>query len=157
LVVWSRELPEGLKSKRKSPLSTDRTLLDVELAAPLWVQLQRVSPELSYHHFAAAFYQPFIYFAPHSLSTTPLADALAITALNHCAAITSITHQVLTKHDTLAGWYDAYHVLWNAASMMQGYAIAYPVCPTTPGNQSTSLSKRPISSEKIFLWQLMLQ
>jgi hypothetical protein len=108
LETWAVELPEGLKTKRKGsgpPLSTDWTSLDIETGAPLWVQLQRVAP---------------------------LADGLAIMSLNHSLTITNISHQFLTKHDTLAGWYDAYHVLWNAALTIQGYAIAYPVCPPTP-------------------------
>lgn len=135
LLVWVKDLPEGLKNKRKdsgSPLSTDRTSLDVEVGAPCWVQLQRVSLELSYHSFAAAFYRPFIYFTPHSLSTTPLADGLGCMASSHSTMITTIIHQLLNGHDTLAGWYDAYHALWNAALTMQGFAIAYPVCPPAP-------------------------
>jgi hypothetical protein len=74
LQVWAKDIPKGLKIKRKEsglPLSTDRTPLDIDDTDPYWIQLQRASLELSYHNTSVAFYRLFICFRPHHSSTTP--------------------------------------------------------------------------------------
>jgi hypothetical protein len=133
LLTWMDQVPDGLKLKRKdgNSFSNDRTTVDVG-GAPIWLQLQRISLELSYHTYISNFQRRFIYFIPHSMSTTPGADAHANAAVSHAITITSIIHQFLTKHDTIAEWYDFYNMQLNAALTMLAYTIAYPTCTLTP-------------------------
>lgn len=136
LSIWIDQVPDGLKVKRKdgTSFSNDRTTVDVG-GAPIWLQLQRISLELSYHTYVSNFQRRFIYFIPHSMSTTPGADAHANTAVRHAITITSIIHQFLTKHDIIAEWYDFYNMQFNAALTMLAYTIAYPTCVPTPSTR----------------------
>ncbi|KAI9680438.1 MAG: hypothetical protein M1822_007196 [Bathelium mastoideum] len=63
---------------------------------------------------------------------TPLSDSHGVTCLNHAIAITSITHQVLSETDILAGWQLVFQFQWNANLVMLGFIIANPVCPASP-------------------------
>jgi len=140
LHVWLSELPAGLKSLRRDsgvPLSTDKTTIDIDASAPSWLQLQRIIIELLYHSIQVILCRPFIYFTPHSKSTTSFADTLACTALNHSMTITNINHSVLIQSDVLNGWYDAYHIQWSASLTMIAFIFAYPVCTSTPSARKT--------------------
>lgn len=135
LQIWVQNVPDALKTKRKGdgePFSTDRSALDVELFAPLWLQRQRLLLELLYHNLAMNLYRPFICFSPASSSCTPLAEGNAISCVNHAMAITHIMHQMLTETDILSGWHEAYQWQWNATLSMIGFILAYPVTPSTP-------------------------
>jgi hypothetical protein len=135
LQIWLHNVPDALKTKRKGggdPFSTDRSALDVELFAPLWLQRQRLLLELLYHNLAMNLYRPFICFTPTSSSCTPLAEGNAISCVNHAIAITHIMHQMLMETDILSGWHEAYQWQWNATLSMIGFILAYPVTPSTP-------------------------
>jgi hypothetical protein len=70
---WTNSVPDGLKTRRKNsgiPLSADRTSIDNDANAPLWLQLQRLSLELLYHNLLSTLYRQFIYFTPHPTTTT---------------------------------------------------------------------------------------
>ncbi|KAL9106742.1 MAG: hypothetical protein Q9187_008522 [Circinaria calcarea] len=135
LQIWLHNVPNALKTRRKGagePFSTDRSALDVEVFAPLWLQRQRLLLELLYHNLAMNLYRPFICFAPKSTSCTPLAEGHAISCVNHAMAITHILHQILVETDILSGWHEAYQWQWNATLSMIGFILAYPVTPSTP-------------------------
>ncbi|KAI9745044.1 MAG: hypothetical protein M1818_001322 [Claussenomyces sp. TS43310] len=135
LQMWLHSVPDALKTKRKNagePFSTDRSALEVELFAPLWLQRQRLLLELLYHNLAMNLYRPFICFSPASSSSTPLAEGHAVSCVNHAIAITHIMHQMLTETDILSGWHEAFQWQWNATLSMIGFILAYPVTPSTP-------------------------
>lgn len=133
--TWVQNVPDALKTGRKGggePFSTDRSPLEIDPFAPLWLQRQRLLIELLYHHSVMTIYRPFICFSPAPSSCTPLADGNAISCLNHAMASTNIIHQVLTATDILNGWHEAYQFQWDATLSMLGFIFAYPVCPPTP-------------------------
>lgn len=133
--TWARNVPDMLKTARKGdgePFSTDRSALEIDPFAPLWLQRQRLLLELLYHNLVMILYRPFICFSPVSSSGTPQADGHAISCLNHAIAITNITNQTLEETDILNGWHEAYQFQWDAAVSMIGFCFAYPVCPFTP-------------------------
>ena len=136
LQTWLTELPDALKTQRKgngTPLSTDRSDVDVEPFAPLWLQRQRLLLELRYHTLSMNLYRSFIDFAPPSSSRPqPLAEANSISCLNHAMALTQLIRQVLTEMDILAGWYEAFRWQWNAVLSTLGFMLAHPVHPCTP-------------------------
>ena len=135
LQAWLNDVPDALKTKRKcagEPFSTDRSALDVELFAPLWLQRQRLLLELLYHNLAMNLYRPFICFSLTSSSCTPLTEGNAISCVNHALAITHIMYQMLTETDILSGWHEAFQWQWNASLSMIGFILAYPVTPSTP-------------------------
>ncbi len=135
LQMWLHNAPDALKTKRKGggeSFSTDRSAVDVELYAPLWLQRQRLLLELLYHNLAMNLYRPFISFCRTSTSCTPLAEGNAVSCVNHAITITQIMHQILTETDILSGWHEAYQWQWNATLSMIGFILAYPVTPSTP-------------------------
>ena len=136
LQSWSAELPDALKTPRKgngTPLSTDRSALDVQTFAPLWLQRQRLLLELRYHTLVMSLYQPFISFVrPFSSRPRPLTEANSICCLNHAMTLTHMTRQVLAETDILGGWHEAFRWQWNAALSTIGIVLAYPVHPCTP-------------------------
>lgn len=135
LQIWLRNVPDALKTKRKGagePFSTDRSALDVELFAPLWLQRQRLLLELLYHNLTMNLYRPFICFSSTSSSCTQLIEGNAISCVNQAIAITHIMHQMLTETDILSGWHEAFQWQWNATLSMIGFILAYPVHPSTP-------------------------
>ena len=136
LQIWRDELPDALKTPRKgngTPLSTDRSALDVEPFAPLWLQRQRLLLELRYHTLAMSLYMPFISFVrPFSSRPRPLAEANSVSCLNHAMALTHMTRQVLAETDVLGGWHEAFRWQWNAALSTLGFVLACPVHPCTP-------------------------
>lgn len=135
LQIWSHNVPDGLKTKRKGagdPFSTDRSALDLEVFASLWLQRQRLLLELLYHNLSMNLLRPFICFTPMPDSYVPLAEGHAVSCVNHAIAITQITHQILTSTDILNGWHEAFQWQWNAALSMIGFILAYPISPSTP-------------------------
>jgi hypothetical protein len=135
LRTWVQEVPDSLKTTRKhsgQPFSTDRSPLDVDLFAPLWLQRQRLVLGLLYHNLALNLYRPFICFSPATNSCIPLAEGHAISCVNHAMALTNIMHQVLTGTDILSGWHEPYLWQWNATISLIGFILAYPVAPSTP-------------------------
>ncbi|KAI4132888.1 MAG: hypothetical protein LQ347_002397 [Umbilicaria vellea] len=136
LQTWLNELPDNLKTQRKgngTPLSTDRSAVDVEPFAPLWLRRQRLLLELRYHTLAMNLYRPFINFAPPSSSLPqPLAEANSISCLNHAMSLTQLIRQVLAEMDILTGWHEAFQWQWNAALSTLGFVLAHPVHPCTP-------------------------
>ena len=135
LQTWLDDVPDALKTKRKGagePFSTDRSALEIELFAPLWLQRQRLLLELLYHNLAMNLYRPFISFSPESSSCTPLAEKNAISCVNHAIALTHIMHQMLTETDIMSGWHEAFQWQWNATLSLIGFILAYPVTSSTP-------------------------
>lgn len=134
LQTWLHELPDALKTKRKGsgePFSTDRSRLDVELFAPMWLQRQRLLLELLFHNLAMNLYRPFISFSMTSSSSTMIAEGHATSCVNHAIAITHIMHQILTETDMLSGWHESFQWQWNATLSMIGFLLAYPLTPTS--------------------------
>jgi hypothetical protein len=135
LRTWVQEVPDSLKTTRKHSgqrFSTDRSPLDVDLFAPLWLQRQRLVLELLYHNLALNLYRPFICFSPATNSCAPVAEGHAISCVNHAMALTHIMHQVLTESDILSGWHEPYLWQWNATISLIGFILAYPIAPSTP-------------------------
>ncbi|KAK9234531.1 fungal-specific transcription factor domain-containing protein [Lipomyces kononenkoae] len=131
LQTWVAQVPAGMKLSRRgsgSPFSTDRTPVDVETAAPLWLQRQR----LSYHTMCMNLYRPFVTFSPAVDAPTPAASRHAAAFVAHAIAHTSITRQVLAESDLLNGWVESFQWQWNAAVTTAGFVLAQPVGPSTP-------------------------
>lgn len=131
---WRDAVPNGLKTKRKGsgePLSTDNSLLDMELYAPVWLQRQRLLLELLYHNLAMNLHRPFVSFSTVPGSSLKLARGHAVACVDHAITITQITHQILTEGDTLRGWHEAFQWQWNATISLIGYILAYPLAPST--------------------------
>jgi hypothetical protein len=138
--TWVQNVPSALKTGRRGggeSFSTNRSPLEVDPFAPLWLQRQKLLLELLYHNLVMTLYRPFIYFSAAPSSCTPLADGNAISCLNHAMASTNITHQILTETDILNGWHEAYQFQWDATLSMLGFSFAYPVCPPTPSARKT--------------------
>jgi hypothetical protein len=141
LSCWTNSLPDGLKIRRKNsgiPLSADRTSIDIDANAPLWLQLQRLSLELLYHNLVSTLYRQFIYFTPHSTTTTPLSDMHATSALNHAITVTNIIKTVLTDMDIFNAWYPSFNIQWHASLTVIAFALAYPICPPAPAARKAS-------------------
>lgn len=143
---FQNQLPDGLKTKRKNggvSFSTDRSMLDIELYAPLWLQRQRLMFELLYHNLSLNLHRPFICFAstftteapPEATftfsNTTSVTDSHAKTCIEHAMAITRIMHQILTSSEILSGMHEAFHFQWNATVSLVGFILAYPLSPLT--------------------------
>ena len=132
---WLQDVPDALKTRRKSngqTFSTDRSALEVDLFAPIWLQRQRLVLELLYHNLAMNLYRPFISFSPKSSCSTPLAEGNAVSCVNHAITIIHITYQILTETDILSGWHEAFQWQWNATLSIIGFILAYPIHPSTP-------------------------
>ena len=143
LQTWLSELPKSLKTKRKdsgASFSTDRTRLDLELFAPLWLQRQRLLLELLYHNLAMNLYRPFIAFSPAINSSSLGVEANASSCMNHAIAITDIMHQIFTETDLLRGWHEASQWQWNATISLIGFILAKPLGP------SAALAREAINS-----------
>ena len=135
-----QSIPDELKTERRDggkPYTTDRSAIQVDLEAPQWLQRQRLLLELTYHNLMMNLYRPFVTFAKAPSSPIPLANSNNISCLNHAISITNIILQILKSSDILNGWYEAYHLQWNAAITMVGFIFANPVCPPTPTARRT--------------------
>ncbi|KAE8453920.1 hypothetical protein EG329_007696 [Mollisiaceae sp. DMI_Dod_QoI] len=129
LLDFRDDVPEGLKTKRKDaeePFSTDRSSLEVELFAPLWLRRQRVFLELLYHNLSMNLYRPFICFTPFDHATTPKAEWNSVSCIKHAMIITHIMHQMLTETEIVHGWHEAFHWQFNAMLSTVGFILAYP-------------------------------
>jgi hypothetical protein len=143
---FESQLPDGMKTKRKNGVafSIDRTMLDIELYAPLWLQRQRLMSELLYHNLVMNLYRPFICFPstfaaeapPQTASAftneTPVTESHANSCIEHAMAVTRIMHQILTGSEILSGMHEAFHFQWNATVSLIGFILAYPLSPLTP-------------------------
>ncbi|EOD45640.1 putative fungal specific transcription factor domain-containing protein [Neofusicoccum parvum UCRNP2] len=129
----SYQVPNGLKLQRQGKggsFSTDRSRLEFDFSAPVWLQRQRLVLELRYHNYAMNLYRPFICFSPTSSSTfTPLSDNNAIACLNHAIAITNIIYQTFMETDLLNGLHCVFKYQQNAVFTAVGYSCAYPISP----------------------------
>lgn len=137
---WVKDVPDALKTQRINhgiPFSTDRSSLDIEQFAPLWVQRQRLLLELLYHNLCMSLYRPFISFKSSPAPPTPsssssssgsssLAEACAYNCASHAMAFTLIMRQVLSTTDILTGWQEAFQWQWNCAMTLVGFVLAYP-------------------------------
>ncbi|CAD6576273.1 MAG: hypothetical protein ASARMPRED_007674 [Alectoria sarmentosa] len=136
---WLKDVPEAIKTQRQNngvPFSTDRSALQIEQFAPLWLQRQRLLLELMYHNLCINLYRPSISFAS-ATAQTPLADGMAMKCAAHAMALTHMMHQVLTSTSILAGWLEAFQWQWNAAMTLVGIVLAYPHDDSTGAVRST--------------------
>ena len=136
---WLKDVPGAIKTQRQNngvPFSTDRSALQIEQFAPLWLQRQRLFLELMYHNLCINLYRPSISLAS-STAQTPLADGMAMKCAAHAMALTHMMHQVLTSTSILAGWLEAFQWQWNAAITLVGIVLAYPHDGSTGAARST--------------------
>ena len=136
---WLEDVPEAIKTQRHNngvPFSTDRSALQIEQFAPLWLQRQRLLLELLYHNLCINLYRPSISFTSAAVQT-PLATRTAVKCAAHAMALTHMMHQVLTSTSILAGWLEAFQWLWNAAMTLVGFVLAYPHDESTGAARST--------------------
>ena len=123
-----KDVSGAIKTQRQNngvPFSTDRSALQIEQFAPLWLQRQRLLLELMYHNPCINLYRPSISFAS-ATGQTPLAGGMALKCSAHAMALTHIMHQVLTSTSILAGWLEAFQWQWNAAMTLVGIVLAFP-------------------------------
>ncbi|KAM0244533.1 hypothetical protein ACHAP5_006215 [Fusarium lateritium] len=130
LVEWTKQIPQSLKTNRKggTAFSHDGSILDIEQYAPLWVQRQRLSLELEYHHVCINLHRPFISFSAQQGS---MAVKMAAKCAMHAIELSSITRQVLTTTTILNGWHEAFQWQWSAAMTMVGFVVANFQHPVT--------------------------
>ena len=136
---WLKEVPGAIKTQRQNngvPFSTDRSALQIEQFAPLWLQRQRLLLELMYHNLCINLYRPSISLASPTTQTL-LADRMAMKCAAHAMALTHMMHQVLTSTSILAGWLEAFQWQWNAAITLVGIVLAYPHDDSTGAARST--------------------
>ena len=136
---WAEKLPEQLKLKRRSggePYSTDRSPVDLDMLAPVWLQRQRVCLELMYHSQIVNLTRPFISFYSHPRACTPMTERQANLCVSHAIAYTLIMHQVTTDSDIMGGWSEFFYQQWNSAITIVGFILAHPIHPTTPRARS---------------------
>ncbi|KAI9700616.1 MAG: hypothetical protein M1836_001983 [Candelina mexicana] len=139
LEVWLKDVPEVIKTQRQNngvPFSTDRSALQIEQFAPLWLQRQRLLLELMYHNLCINLYRPSISFTS-ATAQIPLADEMAMKCAAHAMALTHMMHQVLTSTSILAGWLEAFQWQWNAAMTLVGFVLAYPHDDSTGAARTT--------------------
>ncbi|KAL9029378.1 MAG: hypothetical protein Q9196_002366 [Gyalolechia fulgens] len=125
---WLKDVPEAIKTQRQNcgvPFSTDRSALQIEQFAPLWLQRQRLLLELMYHNLCVNLYRPSIWFGS-ATAQNPLAAGMAMKCAAHAMALTHMMHQVLSSTSILAGWLEAFQWQWNAAMTLVGFVLAYP-------------------------------
>ncbi|KAI1102907.1 fungal-specific transcription factor domain-containing protein [Jackrogersella minutella] len=146
LEQWKQDVPTALKIGRRNhgtPFSTDRSPLDIEKFAPLWVQRQRLLLELSYHNLCANLYRPFLWLRSVALlslppilawtsESTPLTDSCNHRCASHAMASTHIMRQILSTTDLLTGWHEAFQWQWNCAMTLVGFVLSYPHDELTP-------------------------
>lgn len=136
---WLKGVPGAIKTQRKNngiPFSTDRSALQIEQFAPLWLQRQRLLLELMYHNLCINLFRPSISFAS-ATAQAPLADEMAMKCAAHSMALTHMMHQVLTSTTILAGWLEAFQWQWNAAMTLVGFVLAFPHDDSTGVARST--------------------
>ena len=136
---WLKDVPRAIKTLRQNngvPFSTDRSALQIEQFAPLWLQRQRLLLELMYHNLCINLYRPSISFAS-ATALTPLADGMAMKCAAHAMALTHMMHQVLTSTSILAGWLEAFQWQWNAAMTLVGILLTFPHDDSTGAMRST--------------------
>ena len=136
---WLKDVPGVIKTQRQNngvPFSTDRSSLQIEQFAPLWLQRQRLLLELMYHNLCINLYRPSISFASATAQAPP-ADGMAMRCAAHAMALTHMMHQVLTSTPILAGWLEAYQWQWNAAMTLVGILLAYSHDDWTVAARST--------------------
>ena len=136
---WLKDVPGAIMTQRQNngvPFSTDRSALQIEQFAPLWLQRQRLLLELMYHNLCINLYRPSISFAS-ATAQTPLADGMAMKCAAHAMAMTHMMHQVVTSTSILAGWLEAFQWQWNAAMTLVGIVLAYPHDDSTGAARST--------------------
>lgn len=135
LWLWAENVPEQLKLRRRSggvPYSTDRSALELDMLAPVWLQRQRVCLELTYHYTVLNLTRPFISFYSHSNVYTPLTERQANLSVNHAISYTFIMHQTITESDLMNGWSEFFVGQWNSALTIIGFILAYPIHPSSP-------------------------
>ncbi|KAJ3486823.1 hypothetical protein NLG97_g6539 [Lecanicillium saksenae] len=134
---WVTQLPKALQLQRKDDggsYSTDRSALNMDLEAPLWLQRQRVSLELIYHSQMITLYRPCIVF-PHSSSAIASSSLLkqnAAAALRHAITYSTHMHQAIMETDIMNGWQEFLTWQWNATITVVGFLLAHPVDAATP-------------------------
>lgn len=139
LELWLKGVPGAIKMQRQKhgvPYSTDRSALQIEPFAPLWLQRQRLLLELMYHNLCIDLYRPSISFGS-ATAQSPLAYKMAMKCAAHAMALTHMMHQVLTSTSILAGWLEAFQWQWNAAMTLVGFVLAYPHDDSTEAARSS--------------------
>ncbi|KAI4159737.1 MAG: hypothetical protein LQ342_006352 [Letrouitia transgressa] len=136
---WLKDVPGAIKTQRRHngvSFSTDRSALQIEQFAPLWLQRQRLLLELMYHNLCINLYRPSVSFTSAKVQA-PLADGMAMKCASHAMALTHMMHQVLNSTSILAGCLEAFQWQWNAAMTLVGIVLAYPHDDSTGAARST--------------------
>ncbi|KAI9716322.1 MAG: hypothetical protein M1812_005387 [Candelaria pacifica] len=136
---WLKDVPEAIKTQRQNngvSFSTDRSALQIEQFAPLWLQRQRLLLELMYHNLCITLYRPSIFFGS-AAAQAPFADGTALKCAAHAMALTHMMHQVITSTSILAGWLEVFQWQWNAAMTLIGFVLAYPHDDSTGAARTT--------------------
>lgn len=129
------QVPAAMKTRRRGggePFSNDRSALEIESLAPMWLQRQRVCLELSYTAAMTNLTRPFITFYSNSSTYSPIAERHAAASVNYAISHTHIMHQLVTETDLMGGWSEYFLWQWNAAITICGFILAYPIHPSTP-------------------------
>lgn len=143
LQAWVADVPDGLKTARQEggrPFSLDRSRLDIDVLAPIYLQRQRLYIEMMYHTFAVNLYRPFITFynspGPHSTSAT---ERHAAACVDHSIAYILIMHQAVKETTLMAAWQEYFLMHWNATITVLGFLMAHPLHPSTTNGRDAVL------------------
>lgn len=135
---WLDSVPPALKTSRQNggvAFSTDGSILNTDLFAPVWLSRQRLLLELAYHQQAINLYRLFISFkALPTLGSK--AEQMATRCAAHAICLTMIAHHVLSTSSILDGWHELFQWQWSAALALVGYTLVFPmenpVLPLSP-------------------------
>lgn len=130
------QVPAGMKTRRRGggeSFSNDRSPLEIESMAPIWLQRQRICLELNYLAMMTNLTRPFITFYSNSSTYTPVSERHAAACVSHAISHTYIMYQLATETDLMGGWTEYFLWQWNAAITIAGFILAYPIHPATPG------------------------
>jgi hypothetical protein len=133
LMDWKRDLPNLLKFE-----SEDEDEHHVDQPAPLWVKVQQLQLQLSYHSLLMSTYRPFLRLPwPKDKDASakmpyvpPLTEKLAVSCLKHALALTRIISQVSSKNNAFRSWPLMPQFQWEAtvsivAFLMGGYDTSF--------------------------------
>ena len=132
--AWVNQLPTGIKTQRRNAgeaMSVDRTLLDIDPMAPMWLLRERLGLEIMYHTQMLNLLRPFVAFYSNSSTYTPITERHAAACVNHAIALVLVMHQAVTETDLMSGWSEFFFLTWNAVVTAAGFLLAYPIHPAT--------------------------
>ncbi|TGJ82778.1 hypothetical protein E0Z10_g5962 [Xylaria hypoxylon] len=132
---WAENVPPALKVHRPGgcgPFSVVWVpIFGLGPQAPLYLQQQRLSLELGYHHLSLLLVRSVVRFmlGYRHIPQSKQVDSHFVDGLKHAISIVSIINQALTNGDGITGWLLFFRWQWDATLYLLNYITVYPVGP----------------------------